>query len=129
MRFPLLKRITMVLFVVMLARVDQRMALVERFKMARFPSRKIVSSNNVGSSIGLSLFATHAGVSYHLLVFPDAFVSVLKKANAYLPFFETSLSSLANVWPAEMVSVVAELAGMHRENNSTMKMRRDIVKL
>ena len=53
----------MVLFVVMLARVDQRIALVERFKMARFPSRKIVSSNNVGSSIGLSLFATHTGVS------------------------------------------------------------------
>ncbi|KAF2948760.1 hypothetical protein DAI22_01g058500 [Oryza sativa Japonica Group] len=106
MRFPLFKSITMVLFVVMLAWVVQRTALVERFKMARFPLRKIVSSNDAGSSIGLSLFATHA--EYHLLVFPDAFVPVLKKPSAYLAFFETSLSSLANVWPAEMVSVVAE---------------------
>jgi len=137
-KFPLSKSKAMVLFLVILAWVDQIMELVDWFKTTRLPSWEILSSGAevVGLLKGSSLFATHAWVNlgtllnhmprYQLLVFWDELLPTLKKPSAYLPFLETSLSPMVeSAWPAEMVSVVAEFAaGMCRESSSTMEMWR-----
>jgi hypothetical protein len=58
---------------------------------------------------------------YQLVVLWDAFsLLASKKPSAYLPLSETSLSLMDSAWPAEMVFVVAELAGMCREKSSAM---------
>ncbi|PNT75501.1 hypothetical protein BRADI_1g33651v3 [Brachypodium distachyon] len=131
MRFPLLKSTTVVLFLVMFACVLQIMDLVDPFKMTRLPSFEIVSSNEVVFLIGLSLFATHAEVNletvlnhmprYQLL--SENLLCVSKKPSAYLPFLERSLSSTASAWPAKMVSVVAEIAGMSRKKSKVKPSR------
>lgn len=78
-KFPLFKRTAIVLFLVMLAWLDQKTEPVDPIKMTRLPSQEIVSSSELGFFNGSSLFATHAGVNleillnhmprYHLLVF------------------------------------------------------------
>ncbi|KAM3193166.1 hypothetical protein ACQJBY_070005 [Aegilops geniculata] len=135
MRFPLLKSIAMVLFLVMFACVLQIMDLVDRFKMTRLPSWEIVSSGVVVLLIGVSLFATHAEVNlgtvlnhmprYQLVVsWEGLLLLVLKKPSAYLPFLETSLSLTASAWPAKMESVAAEFAWVHRMRSKVKSMRR-----
>ncbi|VAI79158.1 unnamed protein product [Triticum turgidum subsp. durum] len=116
MRFPLLKSIAVVPFLVMFACVLQIIDLVDPFKMTRLPSWEIVSSSAVVLLIGVSLFATHAEVNlgtvlnhmprYQLVV--SWLLLVLKKPSAYLPFLETSLSLTASAWPVKKESVAAE---------------------
>ena len=62
---------------------------------------------------------------YQLLVFWDELLPTSKKPSAYLPFLETSLSLMESAWPAEMVSVVVELAaGIGMESSSTVEIWR-----
>jgi len=133
MRFPLLKSIAMVLFVVVFSCVDQTTDLVHWFKMTRLPSWEIVSSREVVFLIGLSLFATHAEVNlgtvlnhmprYQFVVsWEDLLLFVLKKPSAYLPSLEMSLSLAASAWPGKMVSVTAELAGMCRKKSKVIQL-------
>jgi hypothetical protein len=94
----------------------------------RFPSLlEILSSNEVASLMGLSRFATHAGVNLEtllnhmpryqeelaLLVFWDELLPVpaSKKPSAYLPFLDTSLSPIESAWSPEMVSLVVVVGG------------------
>ena len=129
-RFPLLKSTAVVLFVVMFAWVDQIMDLVDRLKMTRLPSWEIVSSSEVVLLTGLSLFATHAGVNLgtvlnHMPRYQlDDLLLVSKKPSAYLPLLEMSLSWTASAWPAKMVSVTAELAGIRPNQSNVKTMRR-----
>jgi hypothetical protein len=62
---------------------------------------------------------------YQLVVYwEDLMRLVLKKPSAYLPFLEMSLSLAASAWPAKMVSVTAELAGMCRKKSKVNTVRR-----
>ena len=139
MKFPLLSNIAVVLFLVMFACVDQIMDLVGEFWMTRLPSWEIMSCNEVVFLIGLSLFATHAEVNlgtvlnhmprYQLAVsWEDLLLFVSKNPSAYLPFLETSFSFMASSWPAKMVSVTAEHAGIRRYNSKVKTLKRGMVK-
>jgi len=60
-KFPLSRSMAMVLFLVILACVDQITEVVGWFKTTRLPSWEILSSSDeVGLLKGSSLFATHA---------------------------------------------------------------------
>jgi len=61
-KFPLSRSMAMVLFLVILAWVDQITELVDWIKTTRLPSLEILSSSEVGLLLlkGSSLFATHA---------------------------------------------------------------------
>jgi hypothetical protein len=52
---------------------------------------------------------------------------VSKKPRAYLPFLEMSLLLMPSAWPAKMVSVAAELAGMRRYKSKVKRMRRGMM--
>uniref|UniRef100_J3LXT0 Uncharacterized protein n=1 Tax=Oryza brachyantha TaxID=4533 RepID=J3LXT0_ORYBR len=68
-RFPLSRRTsTVVVLALMLAWLDQTVALGARFTTARLPSPENASAGEVGHSTGLSRLATHTGVSLGTLL-------------------------------------------------------------
>lgn len=128
-RFPVLSSLAVVLFLEMFACVDQIMDMVDRFKMTRLPSWEMVSSTEVVFLTGLSLFPTHAGVNLgtalnHMPRYQLVVPSVWKKPSAYLPLPEMSLSLTASDWPAKMVSVAAEFAGVWMQESRVKTIRK-----